>query len=120
MNKEKNEADKTNKGKEAVKVGGPWIVKPHDAAGGRGISLVQCLSDIGYLGMVQMVSKWKKVVVSQYAHFPPPPPFFCPLSPFSFLFFLLCLSLGYLIGDFFSFWKHFIYCIRIGTSQIPF
>jgi hypothetical protein len=60
MNKEKAESEKT-KDKSATKVGGPWIVKPHDAAGGHGISLVQNLSDIGYLGMLR-----KKLVVSQY------------------------------------------------------
>ena len=65
MNQEKNETDKA-KAKSTSRVGGPWIIKPHDAAGGHGISLVHRLSDIGYLGMVQLVSKWKKLVVSQY------------------------------------------------------
>lgn len=81
MNQEKHEEKgkekEANKGKEkekdkedkSKKLVGPWIIKPHDAAGGHGITIVKNLSDIGYLGMVQLVSKWKKLVVSQYVFF---------------------------------------------------
>lgn len=63
MSQEKNESEKSkekSKEKATNQLGGPWIIKPYDAAGGHGISLVNNLSEIGYLGM------GKKVVVSQY------------------------------------------------------
>jgi Tubulin-tyrosine ligase family len=67
--KEKHQVAK-RKGKEANRVPvGPWIVKPHDAAGGYGIIMVQRLADLGYLEIVQMLSRWKKIVVSQYVMF---------------------------------------------------
>lgn len=65
-NQEKHELTQKKKDKAVGRVGGPWIVKPHDAAGGHGIFLTDKLADLGYVELVQLVSKWKKIVVSQY------------------------------------------------------